>query len=136
MAFVAVALFALSMLTPETELWQIITALLVLGIGFGLFSSPNTNAIMSSVEKKYLGVASSVLGTMRLFGQMISMGLIMLVLSLIVGKVNLSADTVPQFMVSSRLLFLIFAILCTLGIFASFSRHEKSDKKSVHLSKK
>ena len=118
MAFVAVALFALSMLTPETKLWQIITMLLVLGIGFGLFSSPNTNAIMSSVEKKHLGVASSVLSTMRLFGQMISMGLIMLVLSLMVGKVNLSADTVPQFMVSSRLLFLIFALLCTLGIFA------------------
>ncbi len=136
MAFVAVALFALSLLTPETKLWQLITALLVLGIGFGLFSSPNTNAIMSSVEKKHLGVTSSVLSTMRLFGQMISMGLIMLVLSLMVGKVNLSADTVPQFMVSSRLLFLIFALLCTLGIFASFSRHEKSDKKSVHLGKK
>ncbi len=135
MGFVAVALFALTFLTPQTTLWQIILVLLLLGTGFGLFSSPNTNAIMGAVEKKSLGVASSILGTMRLFGQMISMGLIMLVLSVMVGKVNMSAHIVPQFMASARLLFLIFALLCTLGIFASLARHGYSEKKPEHRKK-
>lgn len=129
MALVAVALFLLAFLTPETKIWQIITVLLLLGTGFGLFSSPNTNAIMGSVEKKYLGIASSVLGTMRLFGQMASMGIIMLVLSVIVGKSNMSAETVSPFMISLRLLFLIFALLCTLGIFASLARHQPNKAK-------
>ena len=54
-----------------------------MGIGFGLFSSPNSNAIMSSVEKRHLGVASGVVGTMRMVGQMMSMGIAMMLISLI-----------------------------------------------------
>ncbi len=52
-----------------------------MGIGFALFSSPNSNAIMSSVEKKHLGVASGVVGTMRMVGQMLSMGIAMMLLA-------------------------------------------------------
>jgi hypothetical protein len=37
----------------------------ILGCGFALFSSPNTNAVMSSVERKFFGVASGSMGTMR-----------------------------------------------------------------------
>jgi len=44
------------------------------GRGFALFSSPNTNAVMASVEKRSYGVASAILATMRLVGQMLSMG--------------------------------------------------------------
>ena len=57
-------------------------SLVVCGIGFGLFSSPNTNAIMSSVEKRYYGVASGMNGTMRIVGQMLSMGIAMMIFSL------------------------------------------------------
>jgi EmrB/QacA subfamily drug resistance transporter len=129
MTLVAIALYVLAMLTTESDIWMIVTVLLVLGTGFGLFSSPNTNAIMSSVENKHLGVASSIFATMRVFGQMMSMGVTMLVLSVIVGKVEMSPDTVPQFMTGSRLLFLMFAILSTLGIFASLARGKIRDVK-------
>ena len=56
-----------------------------MGIGFGLFSSPNSNAIMSSVEKRHLGVASGVVGTMRMVGQMMSMGIAMMLISLFIS---------------------------------------------------
>jgi MFS family permease len=48
---------------------------LLLGLGFALFSSPNTNAVMSSVNKKFYGVSSGTIATMRLIGQMLSMGM-------------------------------------------------------------
>jgi predicted MFS family arabinose efflux permease len=45
--------------------------LILLGFGFALFSSPNTNAIMGSVERRFYGLASGSVGTMRLLGMMI-----------------------------------------------------------------
>jgi len=53
MAFTALGLFFLIFLTEATPIWYLVVALIILGIGFGLFSSPNTNAIMSSVDKRF-----------------------------------------------------------------------------------
>ena len=100
----------------------IILNLTILGLGFALFSSPNTNAVMSSVDKKYFGVASATLGTMRLTGQMLSMGITTLIFSVKIGKVQITEEYYQQFLVSSRMAFLIFSILCFLGILASMAR--------------
>lgn len=59
MGLTAIGLFLLCFLSESTPLWYILVCLTVCGVGFGLFSSPNTNAIMSSVEKRYYGVASA-----------------------------------------------------------------------------
>jgi len=98
----------------------------ILGIGFGLFSSPNSNAIMSSVEKRYLGVASGVVGTMRMVGQMFSMGIAMMILSLFIGKQTINPSTYPGFISGMKTAFVIFSILSFLGIFASLARNSKS----------
>ena len=102
--------------------------LLLLGIGFGLFSSPNSNAIMSSVEKRHLGVASGVVGTMRMVGQMMSMGIAMMLISLYIGKQTINPSTYPGLISAMRTGFIIFSVLSVLGIFASLARHEKSGK--------
>lgn len=95
---------------------------MILGLGFALFSSPNTNAVMSSVAKKNYGIASSVLGTMRLTGQMFSMGIAMLTFSVFIGKVKITPEVYPHFMESMHVIFAIFAVLCIIGVFASMSR--------------
>ena len=82
MAVIVVGLVMLSFLDHATGKGYIITCLVILGSGFGLFSAPNTNAVMSSVEKKYLGVASATVGTMRFTGQMLSMGIATMVLNI------------------------------------------------------
>ncbi len=64
MAFSVIGLFLMIFLNTETSVKFIVFNLMLLGLGFALFSSPNTNTIMSSVEKRYLGVASGLLGTM------------------------------------------------------------------------
>jgi MFS family permease len=122
MGFTVVGLVLLAGLDDDTSLRFIVASLMLLGFGFALFSSPNTNAIMSSVEKRFYGVASATLGTMRLIGQMFSMGIVMLIFSLIMGKVEIAPENYPSLLASAKLAFTIFAILCFGGIFASLAR--------------
>jgi len=122
MAFTTTGLILLIFLSQNTSLNYIFLALIILGLGFGLFSSPNTNAIMSSVEKKYYGVASGMVGTMRLIGQMLSLGVVLLLFSLYIGQVQITPEYHLLFLKSTKTAFTIFAILCFCGIFASLSR--------------
>jgi MFS family permease len=111
-------------LKDTTPLWYIISALCILGFGFGLFTSPNTNAIMSAVEKRYYGVASGIVGTMRLLGQMLSMGIAMTLLAIVVGRVEITPEYYPDVLISVHIAFMVFLILCILGIFASLVRRK------------
>lgn len=118
----AVGLVMLALLTANTSVFYIVAALLLLGIGFGLFSSPNMNAIMGSVEKRLYGVASALLATMRTLGQMLSLGFTLLAFSVIIGPVEITAPYYPAFLTSAKLIFAVSAVLCVLGIFASLAR--------------
>jgi hypothetical protein len=100
----------------------VILDLAVLGLGFGLFSSPNVNAIMSAVERRFYGVASATLGTMRLIGQTLSLSIATLIFALYLGQAVITPDVYPQFLSSLKPAFAIFAGLCFLGIFASLAR--------------
>ncbi len=126
MGFTAAGLVALCFLTPATPIGIILIIFTTLGIGFGLFSSPNSNAIMSSVEKRYLGVASGVVGTMRMVGQMFSMGIAMMLVSLFIGNQTINPATYQGFISSMKTGFVIFAALSFLGIFASLARNRKA----------
>lgn len=122
MASTAFGLFLLTFLKQDTPLALIVCALIVLGVGFALFSSPNTNAIMSTVEKRFYGIASASVSTMRLLGQMFSMAIATLVISLFVGKNQINPEYFPMFIKSIHISFIIFTVLCTIGIFFSYSR--------------
>jgi EmrB/QacA subfamily drug resistance transporter len=126
MGLTVLGLILLVFLNEQTSFLYVIFALIILGLGFALFSSPNTNAVMSSVERKYLGVASATIGTMRLIGQMLSMGIAMFVISIFVGKVQITPQNHIQLMTSIRVSFLIFVVLCIIGIFASLARGKNS----------
>lgn len=122
MAITTLGLVLLSLMTETTEVIYIVISLAVLGFGFALFSSPNTNAIMGSVGKKFLGVASATVGTMRLVGQVLSVGLATLALAVYLGSAELSSELSSEFMQSYRLAFTVFAAMCFVGIFASLAR--------------
>jgi EmrB/QacA subfamily drug resistance transporter len=125
MGLTATGLILLCFITQDTPHSLIVGLLVLMGIGFGLFSSPNSNAIMSSVEKKHLGVASGVVGTMRMVGQMLSMGIAMMILSVYIGQQQITPETYPRFVTGMRTGFTIFSVLCILGIFASLARNSK-----------
>jgi EmrB/QacA subfamily drug resistance transporter len=128
MGLTSTGLIMLCFVTSDTPFYLIIPLLIIMGIGFGFFSSPNSNAIMSSVEKRHLGVASGVVGTMRMIGQMMSLGIAMMLLAIYIGRQPINPSTYPGLIASMRTGFFIFSILCVLGIFASLARNEKLNR--------
>lgn len=122
MGLITLCLFVLSFLNVNTHFIVIIITLAIVGVGFALFASPNTNAIMGSVDIKYYGVASGILGASRSIGQSLSMSLTALIVSVFIGNAALSIQTIPQFLISLKVTFLIMSGLCLLGVFASLAR--------------
>ena len=105
MGFTVAGLFLFTFMDRDTHLGFILTGLVLLGFGFALFSSPNTNAVMSSIEKRFYGVGSATLGTMRLTGQMLSMGIAMVIFSLSIGSARITPEYYPQFLLSMKTAF-------------------------------
>ncbi len=122
MALNVLGLIPLMFIHADTSIHYIVFCLLVLGVGFALFSSPNVNATMSSVENKYYGIASATLSTMRLVGQMFSMGITMLVFAVLLGNQPLAEAGNPLLLKSMQIIFFFLGILCCAGILASLAR--------------
>jgi EmrB/QacA subfamily drug resistance transporter len=122
MSITVIGLVLLIFLNSSTGINYVLFCLILLGVGFALFSSPNVNATMSSVENKFYGIASATLGTMRLTGQMFSMGITMLVFAVILGNHPISTANHHLFLKSTKLIFSVLSILCCAGIFASLAR--------------
>jgi EmrB/QacA subfamily drug resistance transporter len=122
MSLTALGLGLLILINNQAHILFVVVILFTLGLGFALFSSPNTNAIMSSVEQKFYGVASGTLATMRITGQMLSMGIVMLIFALHMGDVSITPAEYPSFMGSMHSSLIILSLLCFGGIFASFAR--------------
>ena len=122
MALTTIGLFLMTFLNIGTSLGYIMCSLILLGFGFALFSSPNTNAIMSSVENRFFGIASGTVGTMRTLGMMVSMAIATFVFSIFIGRVQISPEKYPLLIKSISVAFIIFSILCFSGIFLSMTR--------------
>jgi MFS family permease len=122
MALTGVGLFLLVILDEKTTLGFIVASLVLLGFGFALFSVPTINAVMNSVENRFYGVASGMLGTMRAMGMVFSMGITILIFSIYIGEVQISPEYYPVFLRCMKLAFTFFAVLCFGGIFASLAR--------------
>lgn len=122
MAVTTTGLVLFAFLNEQTSLALVVASLVFVGLGFALFSSPNTNAVMSSVDKRFYGVASATLGTMRLIGQTFSLGIAVLIFALYIGRARITPEYYPLFLTSMKLAFIIFALLCFGGIFASLAR--------------
>jgi len=122
MILVTIGLFGFTFLTIDTSLLQIIISLIILGIGFGLFSSPNTNVIMGSVKKKFYGIASATVSTVILIGQTMSIGIATLVFAFFLGRVQITPDHYDALLSSIQISFIIFTIICLFGIHASWKR--------------
>jgi len=124
MTLTALGLLLFAVVDSETSAAYIVGTLFMLGFGFALFSSPNMNAIMGSVDKKFFGIASGTVAAMRLLGQMASMAIAMVVFAVFIGREQITPANYDLFLKSVKLSFLIFAALCAVGIFFSFSRGE------------
>lgn len=122
MALSALGLLAFVVIDATAPLWVVVVALALVGLGFALFSSPNSNAVMSSVTPPLFGLASSMLSTMRMVGQSASMALTTLMIAAYVGNHPLDPEVAEPLSEASSLAFVVFAALCALGVVASLAR--------------
>jgi MFS family permease len=122
MALTVLGLLLFARVGTGTSIYVIIAALVVLGFGFALFSSPNMNAIMGAVDKKFVGIASGTVAAMRLLGQMTSMAVAMVVFAVFIGREQITPANYDLFLKSVRISFGLFAVLCALGIIFSLYR--------------
>ena len=117
---IGLALLATAGTTAPTT--AIVLTLMLIGLGFALFASPNTNAILSSVEKKHLGAASGMVATTRVIGQMFSMGIVTLVFALMLGPVQFTPEQSAPLLASINASLLAGSALCFTGVYFSLKR--------------
>jgi len=122
MFLTSAGLFMASFLMADSSIPYIAGCLIFSGFGFALFSSPNMNSIMSSVEKRFYGNASASAGTMRLLGNILSMGTAIVVFTMFIGRAEITPERYPDLMRSIDLIFKISSVLCLAGVFMSLIR--------------
>lgn len=122
MAITALGLYCLSSIEPTTPLVLVISYLMTTGLGFSLFSSPNANAIMGAVEPRFYGIAGSSVATMRVIGQMASMGIVAMAFSIGLGPIQITPAVYPELGVAISLSFVVAATLCLPAIYLSLVR--------------
>lgn len=131
MALAAIALGILTQINGNTPLYIIVLAMVLQGIGMGLFSSPNMNAIMSSVPPRYAPTASASQATMRTIGQTMSLGLLTLIFAWVMGNLQLSSEYADMIIQSSQIICGICTIACIIAIFASLIGVKSKDKFNI-----
>lgn len=114
-----VSLVLFSFLNEGTSIGFLIVSMIIYGVGFGLFSPPNTNVIMSSVPPKDTSVASASVATMRTVGQAMSLGILTLVFAFVMGNVPIVEQYYPLLISSCQITCIICVLLCIASVFAS-----------------
>jgi MFS family permease len=122
MAIVTACLFLLSFIGEYTPFYLIVAVLVVLGLGYGIFSPPNMNSIMSSVGNAQAGIASATAATMRVLGQNVSMAVAMMSFSMVIGTVVITPDVTTELLTATHYAFVAFGILCAAGVWFSAVR--------------
>ncbi|MEJ2445958.1 MAG: MFS transporter [Exilibacterium sp.] len=89
---VATGFALLSQLGFDTSPGYIGFALFFIGMGFGLFSSPNHNAVMSSVSPTEVGVAAATINLARVSGNLVGISLVNLLVHHYLGDRQITPD--------------------------------------------
>lgn len=75
MVILSIGIFLLSRLDGFSTNQQILLSLAVVGLGTGIFISPNNSALMGAAPRRRQGIAAGVLATSRNFGMVLGVGL-------------------------------------------------------------
>jgi EmrB/QacA subfamily drug resistance transporter len=121
------------LLTAATPLEQIEIILVIIGLGLGLFSSPNISSVMGSVPPKRRGVASAVRATIFNTGNVVSIGLVAYIITTAIpyqvvsgiitgGYTTLTPSDSIGFVAGIGRAFIVAAVITLAGMFAASLR--------------
>ncbi|MFC4698855.1 MFS transporter [Glaciecola siphonariae] len=95
---VGVGFLLLNQIDTRTSAAFISAALALVGLGFGLFSTPNNNAIMGAVKEQEVGVASASMNLSRTIGNLVGMSIVNLMIHYYLGDATFTEQTNPELM--------------------------------------
>ncbi len=128
LGIMSATILVLSGVTADTTTYAIVLILAVLGFGYGLFSSPNSSAVMGSIPRESLGVGSGTLATMRFLGQSLSLAVVTFMLTrsvsadiLIVGKEQLNVP-LDEFLSGFRVALQLCTAIGAAAVAVSMAR--------------
>jgi len=120
MAILGIGLLLLARLGSESPFGQVAGALVVVGIGIGIFISPNTSALMGAAPRNRQGIAAGVLATARNVGMVLGVGLAGAIFTTVVAR-GPAGDPASLF-TAVRLSFVVAAGVGFLGAAVSAAR--------------
>jgi MFS family permease len=123
MVSVTTGLVLLANMGPDVSLISVFLRLSLLGVGIGLFASPNINSILSSLPQEKLGTASGTLSTFRSLGG--TLGLVL------VGGIIAGGSLETGFGGQLKVAFYALSIVSFLGVAVSASRGKTALNKGV-----
>jgi MFS family permease len=133
LGIMAIGFVILIFIISNFQISTIIISQIILGLGIGLFSSPNQTAIMNSVERRDHGIAAGTLNTMRVAGQSMSVAILSAILTIfipisilnpILSHKGIIIDThiIALFTYGIQIAFLFSVIICLVGSIISLLR--------------
>lgn len=125
MAFIILSLGVFFLLPWFMSIYLVLLGLIFLGLGFALFAAPNSNLVMSSLPEKYFGVAASTITSMRVMGQMLGMGIALLLINLYLGTADIKPDNIILFLDVMQISFIIFAVLSFFGFLITYQGRDR-----------
>ncbi len=118
----SIGMFMLSRLRADVPLPYVVASLVMVGLGSGIFQSPNSSAIMGSAPKSMLGVAAGMLATMRNLGMVTGVAVSGAVYTSRLMHYRESLGPVQASVEAFHDAFLVAAAICVLGVVTSAVR--------------
>ena len=131
-------------ISPITPYWELAVGLALMGLGGGLFWSPNTSAAMNSAARSRLGIASATLATLRQTGMVTSFAVALavaagslpssVVMALFVGtNISLGSSVEQAFVAGIRSAFLVSMVLCLVAAAFSLVRGKENRERQKQV---
>lgn len=129
-ALCGIGLLVASQIEISSSIAYLLITQALLGAGISIFSLSNTALLLESAGEQNIGQASALTGAARTAGQLISMAMITLALTLFLGSASIDTGSIPVFMKSMRFTLVFLGILNILAIGLVISRNYKKEKET------
>ena len=120
-ASVVISFTAALFLNDHSSIWLVIMSLAFLGIGFGLFSTPNNSGAMGAVSEARQGIASALVNMARLLGQLFGTAMVTMLMSMYIGDAEIEPDYYDELLTVLHWTVMFSLSCAVIAMLASFS---------------
>jgi MFS family permease len=125
LGIVVLAMVGAAMLGADTEAWAVGLVLMLFGAAFGLFTSPNSSAVIGDVSREQLGAANGAIATVRNCGRAVGVAVVVALFQFHAGTDEGSAGPPEVFLAGFDGAFLSGAVLACVAFATVVAMHRR-----------